>query len=73
MVNSINRLPSGGWANFYPSRGPKKQKQKPKPAKGSGRGGFFGFEQRNYDYDDLEKRLLAIGTQEGSDGSVRSG
>ena len=73
MIDSINRSTAGGWANFYPSRGPKKQKQKPKPAKGSGRGGFFGFEQRNYDYDDLEKRLLAIGTQEGSDGSVRSG
>ena len=73
MIDSINRATAGGWANFYPSRRPKKQKQKPKPAKGSGRGGFFGFEQRNYDYDDLEKRLLAIGTQEGSDDSVRSG
>ena len=73
LIDSINRATAGGWANFYPSRRPKKQKQKPKPAKGSGRGGFFGFEQRNYDYDDLEKRLLAIGTQEGSDDSVRSG
>lgn len=73
MIDSINRATAGGWANFYPSRRPKKQKQ-PKQTKGSSRGSFFDFEQRKYDYDDLETRLLMAGMQEDSNGSsVRSG
>ena len=72
MIDSINRATANGWANFYPSRRPKKQKQ-PKQTKGS-RGSFFDFEQRKYDYDDLETRLLMAGMQEDSNGSsVRSG
>ena len=30
------------------------------------KGGFYNFEQRNYDYDSLEKKLLSIGSSDGS-------
>ena len=75
MIDSINRATAGGWANFYPSRRPKKQqkKTKPKQDKDNPRS-FYNFEQRNYDYDDLTTRLIMAGMQEdSSNDDVRSG
>ena len=73
MIDSINRATSGGWINFYPSRRRKQKTQQPKPERGRDPRSFNNFEQRNYDWDDIETRLLNLGTQEGSDDSVRSG
>ncbi len=71
QIEMINRATAGGWTNFYPVR--RQQPKKPKQTKGSSRGSFYNFEQRDYDFPNLEKQLLMAGMQEGSDGSVRSG
>ena len=45
----------------------RRESQKAKKTPGEPRkGGFYNFEQRNYDYDSLEKKLLSIGSSDGS-------
>lgn len=66
MIDSINRATAAGWVNFYPSRRKKQPKQNPhsKSTKDSNSKSFYNFEQRNYDWDDMETRLLNLGVQE---------
>ena len=52
-VAIVKKAATSGWRSFYPLR---RQKEKPKPKENKNR--FNNFQQRSYDYADLERRLL---------------
>ena len=51
-IQIVKKAIASGWKSFYPLR----KKNQKAPGK---KNGFTNFEQRTYDYDDLEKKLAA--------------
>ena len=65
QVQVIRQATVHGWNSFYPLRKPEASKQPAKAGSSRKTSSFYNFEQRKYDYDQLEAALLNMPIEAG--------
>ena len=65
QVQVIRQATVHGWNSFYPLRKPKAPEQPARTGGGRKTSSFYNFEQRKYDYDQLEAVMLNMPIEDG--------